>query len=675
MKNLSYLTYIIIFNLLISQDYLWPTNASNTITAFFAEERPRRYHAGIDIRTYGKTGFEIYAIEDGYIEKIKINYKGYGNTLYLKLNDGNIAVYAHLEKFYPELNEIINIIKKEYNNQVIEHYFNKQELMVKKGEIIGYTGDTGTISGPHLHFEIRDENNLSINPLIDFYKIEDSIPPIPQKLALIPKSRNTKINGFSDIMLYDIIKNSNTEYYISDTIAVTGKFGIALNIIDKINKQPFDYGLYKIELYIDGELKYKIKYNEYDFSHGDLVEEERNYYLKRIENKRYYNLYNSTPELLFIDKRSWPYYELDKGLHNIVIKASDVNNNEIIIFGTIISDLNKELIYTAIETEKTIDFLIDKQDDSYEYIIDICDKYYGEKFKRIKTTEKKISIENSILNDPFEIMSLYGKKQNGLKTKKIFYQKESTNIKNILASGEFEIKNFKHGALIQYVENQFSNQTAKINLILKDTIISYKASRIKQNTLSTETIKYSDLENLETLQIEYENSPRATTVNQNINSMVFYPNNGIYLSDKQFTFEGNINFIKDTALLWIEKKQVLENDMPKKSTLLLGPYDTNPKTLIFKEKIDISFKYDDQQKGIGIYYYDDKLKKWIYLDTKYKNGTFYSSILSNEIFALLSENNPPLIKKLIPDIGATYKSKDISNISFLIEDDLSGIMA
>ena len=43
---------------------------------------------------------------------LKINYKGYGNTIYLKLNDGNTAVYAHLDTFYPELDEITNIIKK-----------------------------------------------------------------------------------------------------------------------------------------------------------------------------------------------------------------------------------------------------------------------------------------------------------------------------------------------------------------------------------------------------------------------------------------------------------------------------------------------------------------------------------------------------------------------------------
>ena len=58
-------------------------------------------------------------------------------------------------------------------------------------------------------------------------------------------------------MLYDIYQNNNSEYYISDTISVIGKFGMSLNIIDKINKQPFNYGLYNIELYINGDMKYK----------------------------------------------------------------------------------------------------------------------------------------------------------------------------------------------------------------------------------------------------------------------------------------------------------------------------------------------------------------------------------------------------------------------------------
>ena len=77
---------------LLVADYLRPTDASNTLTGTFCEERPFRYHAGIDIRTYGKNS-KIFATEDGYIERIRTGSKGYGKAIYLRLNDGNIALY------------------------------------------------------------------------------------------------------------------------------------------------------------------------------------------------------------------------------------------------------------------------------------------------------------------------------------------------------------------------------------------------------------------------------------------------------------------------------------------------------------------------------------------------------------------------------------------------------
>ena len=69
--------------------------------------------------------------------------------------------------------------------------------------------------------------------------------------------------------------------------------------------------------------KYKVEYKKHDFSEGLLVLKERNYHMQKIYNERFYNLYNSTPNLSFIDQRSWPSYELNEGIHNIVIKAKE----------------------------------------------------------------------------------------------------------------------------------------------------------------------------------------------------------------------------------------------------------------------------------------------------------------------------------------------------------------
>ena len=667
MKSMSYLVFLIFFNIsLLSQNYLWPTNASNTITAFFAEERPRRYHAGIDVRTYGKIGFETYAIEDGFIEKIKIDYKGYGKTLYLRLNDGNLAVYAHLDRFSPEVENIINILKKDYNNQIFTHYFDKQELVFKKGEIVGYTGDTGTISGPHLHFEIRDKNNISLNPLKYFYSFEDNVAPIPKKIAFIPKSGNTIIDGFSDIREYNILKNSETEYIISDTISVIGEFGISLNIEDKVNKQPFNYGLYNIELYINGDIKYKVEYNDHNFSDGPLVLKERNYNLKRTNQERFYNLYNSTPNLTFVDKRSWPSYKLNPGIHNIIIKAKDINDNSIIIFGTISANENKELILDFNETSESINIQVDEESNLRDYKVELCNKYDGKIFNSFITNDKLITINKNQLTDPFTVVKISAKSSDGVNSKRYFYQ--SKNKKNKF-SGNFDIKNFKHGCLIQFIEDQFSGLSGKINLIKKDTIINYLTKRIEQNILTTDIINFTDLANIKFLEFEYESNPNIS-MKMKLNSKMFYPDEGLYIRINNLIIDESKNFINDTTLFWVQE---IDKDVNSNINFQSKLYKVNPNTIIFDDKLNISFESKVKDEGVGIYYYDIKKDNWNYLNTKHDNGKYSTSVLSNETFALIKEKDSPIITNLIPSPNSTYRLQDLKQLSFNIEDKISGI--
>jgi hypothetical protein len=95
--------------------------------------------------------------------------------------------------------------------------------------------------------------------------------------------------------------------------------------------------------------------------------------------------------------------------------------------------------------------------------------------------------------------------------------------------------------------------------------------------------------------------------------------------------------------------------------------------LLFEKPIEINFKYQKKEDGMGIYYYLEKQKKWIYMDTYYSEENYSTLIESNEVFALIQELNPPIIKNLIPDINAKYRAEDIDKIEFYIEDDLSGI--
>ena len=88
-------------------------------------------HNGIDLAA--PEGTPVYAIKDGAVYTVIENDREFGNYIILSHDSGKMtSVYAHLSK------------------TTVDQY-----QYVKKGEIIGYVGQTGMATGPHLHFEIR----------------------------------------------------------------------------------------------------------------------------------------------------------------------------------------------------------------------------------------------------------------------------------------------------------------------------------------------------------------------------------------------------------------------------------------------------------------------------------------------------------------------------------------
>ena len=77
--------------------YLWPLHGERLLSSSFSEYREGHYHAGIDLRTFGRIGLPCLAVGDGSVQRIKVGPAGYGKALYLKLEDGRTAVYAHLD--------------------------------------------------------------------------------------------------------------------------------------------------------------------------------------------------------------------------------------------------------------------------------------------------------------------------------------------------------------------------------------------------------------------------------------------------------------------------------------------------------------------------------------------------------------------------------------------------
>ncbi len=337
--NILILISTIFSSIIYSNEYIWPNDYEGEITTTFCEPRSRRFHAGIDIRTKGEIGSNIYAIDSGYIYRIKIEPYNYGKAIYLKLNDGNIVLYSHLINFNNDIEKLIKNLHLKYNSSFFDHILNENELIkLNKGDIIGYAGDTGSLGGPHIHFEIRSKDNEPINPLIDYYDIYDTISPVATSITFIPIDKNSWINNIQDYQTFNLLKENSNLYGLKDTVNIKGKFGIAIETHDEINDLLiFDFGVYNIDLIIDDELIYSITFDKYNFIENPLIYTEIDYSLLQ-KNIIAHRLFNKKNTLSFIKENNSMNLNLNKNYHDFLINISDVQGNITQLKGVISTD-------------------------------------------------------------------------------------------------------------------------------------------------------------------------------------------------------------------------------------------------------------------------------------------------------------------------------------------------
>ncbi len=93
-------------------------------------ERWSSFHKGIDIA--GNIGDNVFSAMDGEVTYAEYNNGGYGNLIIIKHEDNMSTYYGHLSEYKVTVGD-----------------------KVKKGDVIGEVGNTGFSTGPHLHFELR----------------------------------------------------------------------------------------------------------------------------------------------------------------------------------------------------------------------------------------------------------------------------------------------------------------------------------------------------------------------------------------------------------------------------------------------------------------------------------------------------------------------------------------
>ncbi len=257
-----------------------PVKRAITLSGTFGELRPNHFHAGLDIKSLnGKTGETIHAAAGGYVSRIKISAYGYGRALYLQHPNGHTTVYGHLDHFIPEIE---NYIKKEhYQRERFEMDLSLPAgtFTITPGQVIAYMGNSGSSTGPHLHFEIR--NSMSehvLNPLEYGIPVQDDLPPSIYSVKLYAQSSGT------DIPLHTLkIRNEDDDEgrkYIleKDTLAISSTMaGIAVKVYDRAFSSSQRLGVYGIKLFANDNLMYHFDMKNFSFDEMRYSNAHRDY--------------------------------------------------------------------------------------------------------------------------------------------------------------------------------------------------------------------------------------------------------------------------------------------------------------------------------------------------------------------------------------------------------------
>ena len=393
--RLLYRIILIIFisvSNLFSQEKFSPVEIPILLSGTFGEFRKTHFHTGIDIKTQGKEGLRVRAIDDGDLIRVKVSTSGYGKVVYIRHYDGTTSVYAHLKKFSPRIQQIIKRLQYEKKRFEIEKFFKKGEFKLKKSEIIGFSGNTGGSSGPHLHFELRDtEKEKPLNPLKYGYVVADTIAPRIHNLYLY----NFLKERTSNKIKIELIKNKNL-YTNNDTIKINGMFGFGYSGYDRQNSSYNKNGIYKRELTINGKRFYSYKFDDLIFPDGkkiDLLIDYEAYNIDKIRIKKLFQTTDSKFSFLESNDNHGLFKVIKDSLYNIKIIFEDINKNKSIV----------SLVVKGAENEKSYNFSENEIEDKLYY----TDMEYERKFKDLNLIiPKNAFYESTNLNFKYKLDTL-----------------------------------------------------------------------------------------------------------------------------------------------------------------------------------------------------------------------------------------------------------------------------
>ncbi|MFN8135806.1 MAG: M23 family metallopeptidase [Bacteroidales bacterium] len=320
----------------IPQGYFSPPLDINLgITGSFSEIRPNHFHSGTDFHVQQKEGLPVYAVADGFVSRIKVSPVGFGNALYIDHPNGYTSVYAHLEKYSDTITQYLRSNQYRLKSFDVDLFpaHKKDSIYVKRGQLIGYAGNSGSSGGAHLHFELRTTvTERIINPLLFGFDIADIYPPFIDFIKIYPEGDQSFIGASPEPKRFALRKAPDGDYRLAekDTITAWGNFSIGAQAFDYNQNQTDRNGFYSMRMYHNYVEFFSMECDSFSF-------DESRYVNASIDYADNYNLGNRILKSKKLPGNKLSFFKTDAAngiinvtdglLHEVHISVVDLSGN------------------------------------------------------------------------------------------------------------------------------------------------------------------------------------------------------------------------------------------------------------------------------------------------------------------------------------------------------------
>ena len=643
---------------------------------------------GLDIKTNGKIGQEILAVEDGHISRVRSDFNGYGKALYQRTVSGHEVVYGHLASFTPVMEKVWRLQQAKRRSYNVDAQFSPREFQVKKGDLIGFSGNTGHSFAPHLHFEYRSSKSEPLNPLTMAFNLDDNVMPIPIKLAVIPISQGSLINASPLSQIIPLFRDKGGTYHFADTISVFGEFGLAVQAVDKREGTNNTYQFHRAELIIDGQPEFELNYTKIPFSQGKFAKTVIQYDLKRKNLGEFQKLYRLAEhrKISIHASDNSGILGLAPGFHSVEINIFDAHGNKTVVRGMVAGTFPMTLEAKEIFRDKKVVTLalaprrgglpirdaVVYNFTPYGFPDQKVDILHAEQVKK----DLHITIPLSAIHD--RILQIIGINQLGGMVNPYHWTTLNPEISVVDVHPNLKVSNTERGLFFQVDLDHYVPARATIRLANDNTFMSYSLAQIQPNTFLTERLSHQVVNNMKYVDVEltHEGLSRETRFHYLLQAVGPGQEYHVISNDRNCSIETKPGTFYQTNVIWIDK---VKEFAPVTDGFHLSPvYQIQPFDLAIKSKFRVGIRYDRdlvEHSNLGIYYYDGKEEEWVYTPTENnrRKQILTAELEQMDAVTIIQDLDSPQIKNTFPGNSGRYHIQDVNRIEIEVDDSISGI--